>query len=47
MYLIVDAKWAREHPREAARIQVAHLLRRLRDKRRMRPQEARQGGKRT
>jgi hypothetical protein len=33
MYLVVDADWARKHPREAARIQVAHLLRRVQSKR--------------
>ena len=29
MYLVVNTSWAQKHPREAAKIQVAHLLRRL------------------
>jgi hypothetical protein len=40
MYLIVDVDWARKHPREAARIQVAHLLRRVQNKRVSRPRKA-------
>jgi len=34
---IVDVNWARKHPREAARIQVAYLLRRVRNERKGRP----------
>ena len=29
MHLVVDANWARQHPKLAAKIQVAHLLKRL------------------
>ena len=36
MHLIVDVNWARKHPREAARIQVAYLLRRVRNERKAR-----------
>lgn len=30
MYLVVDANWAKRYPELAAKIQVAHLLKRVR-----------------
>ena len=38
---IVDVNWARKHPREAARIQVAYLLRRVRNEHKAHPKATR------
>ena len=42
MQLIVDVNWAKKHPRAAARIQVAHLLRRVRNEKTARLKRVRQ-----
>ena len=40
MHPIVDVNWAKKHPRAAARIQVAHLLRRVRNEKAVRAERA-------
>jgi hypothetical protein len=40
MHPIVDVNWAKKHPRAAARIQVAHLLRRVRNQKAARAEKA-------
>jgi len=40
MHPVVDVNWAKKHPRAAARIQVAHLLRRVRNEKAVRAKKA-------
>jgi hypothetical protein len=45
MHPIVDVNWAKKHPRAAARIQVAHLLRLARNAKVVRAKKAKRSAR--